>query len=640
MTSLHARLGALSALLLALVCGVGAGHAQEPDGNDVRARSRIVEAPPDSAGAVEQAREAQEQLEQFRESRIPPELRSGGGRCDEMIGRMCFRFERDDTPIQPEPLDLEMARRDLLETLVRVHRSIPGDGWVLGQLVFYLGESGRWTNALEFAEGCVATPWWCAALRGYALHELGRTGESAAAFAEALRGMSPEEAARWASLEFLLDPSGTDAANGLSDAELARARDYLWLLADPLYLVPDNDRLTAHYARRVVVLIREEAANAFGLEWEADLEQLVIRYGPEVGWERGKGPPTGGGSLADTRHIIGRHHPKSAQFVPPEGLFVRPAEIPADTWEIEKDRPRTGYAAPYALDVDALDAQVARFRRGDSLLVVSSYAPKQMRPVTRVAERRAGRSGRAGATRTDPFGNPVNDAPPSEDPFGFGTPSREGAEDDGDALQSALFLVTPAGRTAAKIDGSANREILTAQVPNGDYVVSMEVWDPAQKKAWRARHGVSQPTIPPDLAAVSDLLVTEGEGELPESWEEAVPRTLPGVRVVPGDRVHLAWEVYGLELGERASVTMGLTQGKPNLLRRVGQFLRILEPEVPVVVSFEDAGADALGTIFRSVRLDFPEELEPGEYTLHVEIELPGRSAMVISRRVLVETPR
>ena len=620
-------------VLTALAVSLAPTHLDGQDASaTARVRDRGAPAAGDSATLHTEAREAQLQLEQFRESRIPPEMRTGPGRCDEMVGRMCFRFERDEDPIQPEPLELEMARRDLLNTLLRVHRAIPGDPWVLGQLVFYLGEANRWTNALEFAQECaVAEVWWCDALTGYVLHEQGETLAATDAFQAALTGMPDEEAARWRALEYVLDGDGREALSGVGAQDRERAQEHLWLLADPLYLVEGNDRRTAHYARRVVVLIREDAANPFGIDWEADLEQLTVRYGPEVGWERGKGPPSMGGSLQDDRHIIGRHHPKSVQYVPPRGLFVAPGEIPADVWTLEKDRPRAGYAAPYALDVEAMGSQVARFRRGDSLLVVAAWDTESDPEPPVLADSPQQPRGQ------DPFGSTVDQPPPSDDPFGFGSGSTEDESSENAARESALFLKSLDGGTAARVDADGTRAVKTTQVPNGAYVVSMEVWEPGNSRAWRARHGVAQETVLPDLATVSDLLVLDGEGPLPETFEEAVPRTLPGVRVAPGDRIQLAWEVYGLKLGERASVTMGLDQGRPGLLRRLGQFLRVLEPEVPVVVSFEDAGADALGTIFRSVRLDLPEELAPGEYTLHVELELPGRTPIVVSRRVLVE---
>jgi hypothetical protein len=42
-----------------------------------------------------------------------------------------------------------------------------------------------------------------------------------------------------------------------------------------------------------------------------------------------------------------------------------------------------------------------------------------------------------------------------------------------------------------------------------------------------------------------------------------------------------------------------------------------------------------LGTVFRAVQLNLPD-LEPGEYTLTVEIELPGREPMSQPRPILI----
>ena len=80
---------------------------------------------------------------------------------------------------------------------------------------------------------------------------------------------------------------------------------------------------------------------------------------------------------------------------------------------------------------------------------------------------------------------------------------------------------------------------------------------------------------------------------------------------------------------------IGVDQGGPGFIRRLGAFLRVLEPDSPVVITFEDAGPDVLGTVFRAVRLGLAD-LEPGEYTLTVEIELPGRETMAQSRPLLI----
>ena len=48
-------------------------------------------------------------------------------------------------------------------------------------------------------------------------------------------------------------------------------------------------------------------------------------------------------------------------------------------------------------------------------------------------------------------------------------------------------------------------------------------------------------------------------------------------------------------------------------------------------MTYEDAGPDVLGTVFRAVELNL-SDLEPGEYTLTVEIELAGREPMTVGR--------
>ena len=68
----------------------------------------------------------------------------------------------------------------------------------------------------------------------------------------------------------------------------------------------------------------------------------------------------------------------------------------------------------------------------------------------------------------------------------------------------------------------------------------------------------------------------------------------------------------------------------------MGQFLRVLEPDSPVVITFEDSGPDVLGTVFRAVQLNLPDDLDPGEYVLTVEIELAGREPMVVARPIVI----
>ena len=101
------------------------------------------------------------------------------------------------------------------------------------------------------------------------------------------------------------------------------------------------------------------------------------------------------------------------------------------------------------------------------------------------------------------------------------------------------------------------------------------------------------------------------------------------MRIDAGDAFKVAWELYGLRVGESARVRIGVNPARTGLGRRLGEFLRLLEPNEPVVMTYEDAGPDVLGTVFRAVELNL-SDLEPGEYTLTVEIELAGREPMTV----------
>lgn len=83
-------------------------------------------------------------------------------------------------------------------------------------------------------------------------------------------------------------------------------------------------------------------------------------------------------------------------------------------------------------------------------------------------------------------------------------------------------------------------------------------------------------------------------------------------------------------------MTVGFTEGRPGFLQRVGEFLGVLEPDRPVEVTFSDAGPDAVQTAFRAVTLELPE-LDPGQYTLHLRLDLAGREPAIASRPIIVE---
>ena len=52
-----------------------------------------------------------------------------------------------------------------------------------------------------------------------------------------------------------------------NSSDRSSAEERLWLLSDPLYLVDGNDRMTEQFARAVLVRMRREAVNPYGVEW-------------------------------------------------------------------------------------------------------------------------------------------------------------------------------------------------------------------------------------------------------------------------------------------------------------------------------------------------------------------------------------
>ena len=591
-------------------------------------------ADPDSVSLLEQAKEAQARFERFREDRIPPELGGFGGGCDEIVGRFCLRFEsgedESEWSVPEEPVEFGMARVRVLRELREIHDQIPRDSWILGQRVFYMGEVGDWQGAENLIRRCGGGNWWCTSLLGFVRHAQGDWNTAADLFALAVDQMPGGE--EFLSLGLLLDPDALDVYESASDRTAAEER--LWLLSDPLYLVNGNDRMTEQFARAVLVRMRREAVNPYGVEWGDDVEELTLRYGAEKAWERRRALPNG--QLQDTRSIVGRHHPKSQEFLPPDEALEDPAQVAPGDWTLEQRRPWTGYAPPYAPDLNALETQVARFRRGDSLLVAGAFAPEEENVETdsrrqtrnpRIVDLRGQRNQDRGdqQARTNPFGRP----PEEPQPFLVEEPEPEGP------VRSGLFLIDTENGTTHQVLGEGPRGAFQLQVPNGRYVVGIEAFSADAKEAWRDRHGLWQDPIVPGLAAVSDLLILEGGGEIPTSLDEALPTALPAVRIRAGEAFKAAWELYGLAIGESATVRIGVDQGGQGLLRRLGQFLRVLEPDSPVVMTYEDAGPDVLGTVFRAVQLNLPD-LEPGEYTMTVEIELAGREPMVIARPIVI----
>jgi hypothetical protein len=402
----------------------------------------------------------------------------------------------------------------------------------------------------------------------------------------------------WTSPRYVFTPGAREAFDELPAPEREAAWELLWKLSDPLFLVDGNDYFTDHYARLVLAENRRDAADPLGLEWAEDLDETLIRYGRNTGYSRTANRAQFG--LQDNRRMVGHHHPKSRGYLFPEQFLSSPSDIPPESWITAPREARTWYAPLYAPDLEGLETQVGRFRRDERMLVVGAYRPTM-------------RSARG------------------ERVLAWGA---EGGVEG--AAHAALFLVPVDGDEPIYVRGSEPEGFLATEAPPGRYVSGLEVVNVEGRRAWRARQGVVQRTLEPGMVDVSDLMLLRAGAPLPATLEEAMANLRPGVRLSKGERFVVLWDAYGLRVLEPVRVTIGFSRGRPGFLERVGEFLGVLEAPQPVDITFEDLGPDGRQFAFRAAELTLPD-LDAGEYTLHLRLELSGREPLVTSRPIVVE---
>ena len=593
------------AITLAALASAVASHADaqalaEP-------RDTVVDqvAPGDVRGA---ARSAQVRFERGRVPHLPRARTGSNAPCDETVGRFCTWYDEGDWTPEAEAPEIARLRDELLAQLDSLQPRAPGDAWILGQRVWYRAEAEDWAGALEVARACgpPQEPWWCAALTGLALHGLERYPEAERAFDLALWEMDVERAWTWRVPVRAVDGEGREILESLRDApvdSVERVLDRLWSLADPLELVEGNDRKTAHFARWTVATIRDGARTPYGIRWGSDLEELLVRHGWELGWERELDPWSTGPD-----RIVGHKHPEGRDYLPPGRALGAP--VAADPGWMTADRtwPRSLYAPPYAPVILPMDGQVAIFPRGRSFAVVTThYLPPD---TTRYV--------REGLVR------------PWMDP---------GAQD---TIPDVAGLHLAEARTGKRIGQAVSDAIaggLMLEARAGEYVLSVEAWSPGLRRAGRLRTGVSYHPRPEDIPVLSDLLLIEGGGEPPVDLESAIGTALPTAHVAERERLGIVWEVSGLDF-RAESLAFDLSVGRIDrgLLSRLGGFLGLSDGPRPLVLRWQEVGPDEPSVVFRHLDLDLPD-VSPGRYEIRLTLRTTGREPVRAVRTFEVRTP-
>lgn len=608
--------GAASAVLLvvafllpaALPLQAQSGQSSDPAGTAAAERIQAAQSA---------ARAAIEAFEEVRRRAIPTDHGWSSGRCDIAVGRMCWRYHEGRQPyIAHDIEEVTEARDSLLQRLASISAGAEGDTWLLGQRTFYLLEAGRGEEALELAEQCGGTPAWrCQTFQGLALHVLGRYAEAGHAFDGAIASMDQAGAADWTDFAPLLDGGLRDlldAAVTTPGADLARPPDrraasnpatnepagdpviqQLWRLADPLFLVPGNDRRTEHFARRVVAGIVGEGQTPYRVPWGKDMAELVERYGWERGWVRVLPRP---GDLGAPVRLVGFQHPDLRRFLPPANVLANATALSDEPWAPSMwASAQSGYAPAYAPVFLPMASRIVVLPRGRTSLVAATYLlPADTTWRTREQMR------------------------------GWHSPPAAFSDHPAEA---GVFLLAPDGQLIrADSETGSDRGVLIVNVPTGDYLVSVEALAAAAGRAGRRRNGLRVPAVSPDSVVLSDPLVLEGD-TLPDDVVEALERLRLDDRIAAGETIVLGWELWGPGWSE-ASLSYRLTvePTDPGLFGRIRSLFGV-EREI-TVVSWQESAPEEAGAAFRSATIAIPA-LPAGAYMLRLEVTAPDRQPLV-----------
>lgn len=547
--------------------------------------------------------------------------------------------------------DIPRIRAEVQSALDSLGRLAPASDWIVGQRVSFALKSGDADRAFEIAESCEAAPWWCHALRGYALHHQD-PGSAGAVFDSAYttaplgtpawaeppipnagdRGLPCE----WADLQYLIE----DAALLSEYKHLPCGENHLfakrfWWLADPMWSRPGNVRRDEHIARNVFAKLRDEILREWWIPtsnnyhghvrtvskpenvsfrgWNGDLggHGTVIRVGVPNSW---RGIPwtrvAAHGTVysyraSGTSFIVGSQNaaprPSASRgqiregfvnggysFVPDAGRYFDPAASTHEEWAVTWNE---GHERMITRETwyNLPDNQIAVLRRGERLLALAAARL----PVV------------------------VSSFVGLEGALAMGRPADM-------RLDVAPSSIDPSGTVRADLE-----------LEQGDWVASIEL---IQHKEWigRARYGVPAPGVDESGFGISAPVLVDERFE--RGGVQLRSALLPTTELTGYTSVGVYFEMYGLEAGETVQVRL---TGIPLRLERsffgrIADALGVSSHTPPLRIEWSEPVDGAVpGRTERLLNVDL-RGLRRGEYELSLEVERASGAVAISSRRVSV----
>ncbi len=540
---------------------------------------RLADVLADSLRDARHARNEQASFERARRAYLPSEP-GGEGRCDVHVGRFCW-WSDETRPLLPPEAPSVVARRALLitlfDSLAAVH---PGDDWIVGMGVHYRLESHDLAGADSAARACRGSPWWCAALTGYAAQVRGDASSADSAFNAALAAMPVEQRCEWTDIHVLLPGDARGRYEKLPCAERAAVDARYWALGRPRLASTANEWRSEFLARRVQGWLARRSLTPQGLSWGDDAEELLLRYGWPVRWSRVDRPFA---TLTPDVSVIGHDPWPSFDFGPRERLLdsLAGATSDDDGWDLHS-RQSTARFGPHRVErILAVESQLARFRRGDSTLLVAAFFVSD-----------------------DSIRSPVAHLAASLD-------------------NDSTYASTP----DSTMSGSA-----TLMLAGEPVLAGVEITDSASSTLARSRMLYAR--RPVTSAALSDILLYRGGGDPPESVDSALARAIPGERVQRGQSVGVYWEAYHPgDAGDSTSVSITVERVDHGLLRSAFQRLGLTQDDSPLRMNWTDARAIIGGVATYAVSLDLAN-LSPGRYRVSVSVAAIDGPPLTTSREL------
>ncbi|HEY8831682.1 MAG TPA: hypothetical protein VIM21_04180 [Gemmatimonadaceae bacterium] len=535
----------------------------------------------DSSEIAHRARDRQSEFESRRRHLLP---RFEAGTADHclIIGRFCEWHPNLEGYYVPEEGDnIRRLRAELLRDLEKAGTAVPGDDWIIGQRIRYLVEA-KDTTAIGVARSCKASKWWCDALLGFVLHVRGDFAMADSVFSVALAEMPSATRCHWVNLSPLLDDDlrGTYRKMSCEQRQAANAR--IWWMADPLYITPGNERRTEHFSRVLHTALEQDAANTYGVSWSGDLAELLLRFGWAEKWTQ---EPPASVYLGAQISVSGHEREPGFHFFltkrPPDTL----ARIVDSLFDIKQFPPREQYAPPYARSFTGLDAQVARFRRGDSTRIVAAYDVSADTIFRR------------------------------------------------HKFEAALIAMRDEGTppSMSVVAESPTRNVLAVSTPWKSQLIGVELLARDSAGAARWRTGFAEIPVESGTISVSDLLFVDGGPSLPSDLNEAITQAHGGTKFLRDQRVGLFWEIYGKTPADSAlPISLTITPIDQGFLRRAFRVLRIVPKATPLNIRWQENGASGVLSA-RSVLLDL--SLVPaGRYQVKLEV---GNYPLAVASRII-----